>query len=69
MPQMYNPEQKETTCISKRKSFRVDIRTSFSYYTCKIPELFWCHSMLASSMVKLKNWNNLPFNKTPIQYL
>lgn len=52
MPQMYNPEQKETTCISKRKSFRVDIRTSFSCYTCKIPELFWCYSMLASSMVK-----------------
>lgn len=55
---------------------------SFLCYTWKIPKLSWyrCHSidhqsiinkiniMLASS-IKLKSWNNLPFNKTLILFV
>lgn len=81
MPQMYNPEQKKLQFLIESHSELIFL-PSFLCYTWKIPKLSWyrCHSidlqsiinkiniMLASS-IKLKSWNNLPFNKTPIQFV
>lgn len=81
MPQMYNPEQKKLLFLIESHSELILYHRFYATHG-KSLKLSWyrCHSidhqsiinkiniMLASS-IKLKSWNNLPFNKTPIQFV